>query len=119
MTDNTYTPFDGTYTLGETETQYLIRKINRQEKLIDQMRKHAKEDQAALDRCRDMIERLAVALKDTGHTDIGLITEASIYLNILTYGEKVNPVTYPNYKNHAEDHLIPFLKSRDPNWGKP
>jgi len=119
MTDNTYTPVDALDTLGETETQYLIRKINRLEKQAERIKKDAKEDQAALSRCRDMIERLAVALKDAEHPDIGLITEASIYLNMLTYGEKKNPVTYPNYKDHVEDHLIPFLKSRDPNWGKP
>ena len=101
MINKHYEPWDGIYdVMGEAHTQWMARRIEKLEAEIKSLEKDLAEDRNVFARCRDMIETLMLALQSTGaHKEI--LTVASHYLHILTYGDRPEPLQYKDMYKHV------------------
>ena len=82
-----YNPFDGSIGIVESEKLWFTRRIDSLETEIAKLKRNAKNDAAAIDRCRDLIELLCVELEVAAQgRQIELTSTARCYLNVLYYG---------------------------------
>ena len=118
MIKNEYKPWDGVFdAIGEAKSTWMERRIHHLEAEIKSLEKDLAEDRNVFARCRDMIETLMVALQSTGdHKEI--LTVASHYLHILSYGDNPMPLQYKDMYKHVgelyEEYVVKKTNVTDP-----
>ena len=113
MNDKTYLPFGAVDPLHETKEEWLARRIKALETQIRMLERDVKDRSAALNRSRDMIEQLMVALQKIENLPPEakiLLGDAGVYLNMMTYAQKEPIKPYKTVTEHMKELKEVYMK---------